>query len=177
MLNIYNKKSHQGGVVLLVGLMLLVIMTIIGLVAIRGTTQQEKMSAGNQQQTQTFQAAEAGIRQVVAEISAEDPALIGVPLPSTGVKGIEILVTAISNGQSPEASQMPTRSPVFDSKSGLSASATVKWTGTALVEGSSIGKFALYQFDIDSTASQAGTGAVSAHSQGVGYIGPKGADR
>lgn len=167
-----KKQASQRGVALLIGLILLLVLSVLGLAAIRNTSQQTMMAAGNQQQTLTFHAAEAAIHLIMAELAGDQT---GVVTPANG--GMQLLVTAITNGKNPAASAVPVRKPAFDSSSGLSAAAGIKWTGTTLVEGGSIGKFGMYQFNLDSNATQAGTNAIDHHQQGIGFIGPKAGDR
>lgn len=52
----------QHGAVLLVSLMILLIMTVLGIAAMSGTTMEEKMAANSQQRQQAFQAAETALR-------------------------------------------------------------------------------------------------------------------
>lgn len=163
----HGSFQRQSGVALLIGLILLLVMSIIGLSAIRGTTQQERMAAANQQQTQTFQAAEAAIRVVMAELRGD----AGVETPPDD-GGMQMLVKAINNGKSPPDSQIPKREAVFDDDAKLEATAAVTWTGTGVAAGGSIGKFSFYQFQVDSSAKQSGTNAQAQNRQGIGYIGP-----
>lgn len=60
--------ASQRGVALIVGLILLLVLTMIGVIAIKSSTQQERMAAGYQQQAQTFQAAESAIRLVTGQL-------------------------------------------------------------------------------------------------------------
>lgn len=57
-------RARQRGAALMVSLMFLLVMTMLGLAAIRATTQQTRMAAGMQFQTSAFQAAEAAIRTI-----------------------------------------------------------------------------------------------------------------
>lgn len=54
-------RSEQSGVALPVALILLVVVTLIGLAAIRGTTTQQKMTANFYDREVAFQTAEAGL--------------------------------------------------------------------------------------------------------------------
>ena len=53
---------RQGGVALIVGLILLVVATLLGLVGVRGTTLQERMSANLYDRSLAMQASEAALR-------------------------------------------------------------------------------------------------------------------
>jgi len=54
--------NRQQGVVLLVGLIMLLLMTIVGLAAIRGSNLQEVMAGNMRERQVAFQTAEAGLR-------------------------------------------------------------------------------------------------------------------
>lgn len=54
--------QRQRGVVLFVSLLLLLILTLIGLAAVRNTTQDERLAADQRDQDLAFQAAEAALR-------------------------------------------------------------------------------------------------------------------
>ncbi len=54
--------SRQSGAVLIVGLIMLLLMTIVGLAAIRGSSLQELMASNLRDRNLAFQAAEAGLR-------------------------------------------------------------------------------------------------------------------
>ncbi|WDS37476.1 PilX N-terminal domain-containing pilus assembly protein [Pseudoxanthomonas sp.] len=70
--------GHQRGVSLVVALILLLIMTLLGLAALRTTGLQEHMSANMIDRNAQFQAAESALRQAEAQISA------GVTIPDSG---------------------------------------------------------------------------------------------
>ncbi|MGH8455893.1 MAG: PilX N-terminal domain-containing pilus assembly protein [Stenotrophobium sp.] len=148
---------------LMVGLMLLLVLTLLGIAAIRGTTTEERMSANSQQHVTTFQATEAAIRQVMAEARGD------------GADGPEhILITARKNGISPKAEDIPKRTP--ESGHGITAKAGVVYTGMAARPNSSLGEgvgMVDLQFTIDATGKQAVTNASAHHQQGVSRPGPK----
>lgn len=54
--------GNEHGAVLVVGLMLLVVLTLLGVVAMQGTTLQERMAGNMREQEQAFQSAEAALR-------------------------------------------------------------------------------------------------------------------
>ncbi|MGL6160039.1 pilus assembly PilX family protein [Microbulbifer sp.] len=74
-----SKITAQRGATLLVGLIMLLLMTVIGLAAMRGSGMQELMAGNMRDRNQAFQAAEAGLR-------AGEGVLNGATLPtfSTG---------------------------------------------------------------------------------------------
>ncbi len=59
---IYRTLGNERGAVLVVGLMLLVVLTLLGVVAMQGTTLQERMAGNMREQEQAFQSAEAALR-------------------------------------------------------------------------------------------------------------------
>lgn len=62
LLNIAHSPRHQQGVVLIVGLIIMLLLTIIGLAAVRGSSMQELMAGNVRDRNLAFQAAEAGLR-------------------------------------------------------------------------------------------------------------------
>ncbi len=76
-----NSPQAQSGVVLAVVLILLVIMTLLGLAAMRGTLMEERMTANQLDRSLSFQAAEAALREGEA-VAAGKPVM-----PGNGVLG------------------------------------------------------------------------------------------
>ncbi|WP_444926615.1 PilX N-terminal domain-containing pilus assembly protein [Microbulbifer sp. TRSA002] len=64
-----KKPKNQVGATLLVGLIILLLMTFIGLAAIRGSGMQELMAGNMRDRQLAFQAAEAALRLAEAELS------------------------------------------------------------------------------------------------------------
>lgn len=64
-------RSRQSGVALVVALILLVVATLIGLAASRGTLLQERMSSNSYDRSLAFQRSEAALRAAEAEITAD----------------------------------------------------------------------------------------------------------
>jgi len=79
-MNTYAMKSRAGerGAALIVSLILLVIMTMLGLIAIRGVTQQERMAGNSQSRNVSFQANEKALRDIETKIEATNPRLTQV---------------------------------------------------------------------------------------------------
>ncbi len=65
----------QRGAALIVSLIMLVIMTMIGLVAIRGVTQQERMAGNSQSRNVSFQVNEKTLRDIEERVEANNPRL------------------------------------------------------------------------------------------------------
>ncbi|MFK7816516.1 MAG: PilX N-terminal domain-containing pilus assembly protein [Gammaproteobacteria bacterium] len=57
-----NLQSKQQGVVLVIGLLMLLVITMVGVTAMSGTTSNERMAANHQFQSLSFQAAESAIQ-------------------------------------------------------------------------------------------------------------------
>jgi type IV pilus assembly protein PilX len=79
----FPNRARQQGITLVVVLLLLVIVTLLGLAAMRGTVMQERMSGNAAARAIAFQAAEAVLRE--AESYAANPARPAIP--STGCSG------------------------------------------------------------------------------------------
>lgn len=65
-------KTKQTGVVLVVGLIFLLVMTIIGVTAIQGSTMQERMAANSSDRNAVFQGAEIALQVGEAQVIAQD---------------------------------------------------------------------------------------------------------
>lgn len=57
-----SKTKNQRGAVLMVALIMLLLLTVIGMAAIRGSTLQERMAGNMRDRNVAFQSAEAGLR-------------------------------------------------------------------------------------------------------------------
>jgi len=65
-----TSRKSQRGVAIVVALVLLVVVTLVGLAAVRGTIMQQKMTANFYDREVAFQAAEAALRQGEADVQA-----------------------------------------------------------------------------------------------------------
>lgn len=93
MCNSYYLKGssrHQRGAVLIVGLIMLLLMTIIGLASVRGSNLQEMMAGNMRDHQVSFQAAEAGLR-------AGELAVNGINPPDTSGGSVG-LMQVLENG-------------------------------------------------------------------------------
>lgn len=59
---LHRTLGNQRGAVLVVGLLLLMVLTLIGVASMQSTTLQERMAANMREQEQAFQSAEAALR-------------------------------------------------------------------------------------------------------------------
>lgn len=156
----YARASRQGGAVLIIGLMLLLVMTIIGVVALQSTTLDERISANAQYKMLTFQAAEAGLQQAWEH---DDLGLKTFPDAVPGSTPVTLGATA-TNG----VPALPTAS-LQTGVAGANAeiSVTQSYVGSEanpIVPGYSLGAGRTgHYFDIDATATIDGAGARSTH--------------
>jgi type IV pilus assembly protein PilX len=77
-----DRRQSQSGVALIVALILLVVMTLLGLGAMRSVTLEEKMAANTFDRSLSFQAAESTLRQAEAILNVVPPA--SPPTPAAG---------------------------------------------------------------------------------------------
>jgi type IV pilus assembly protein PilX len=70
-----NRRFGERGAALVVSLIILVIMTMLGLVAIRGVTQQERMAGNSQSRGVSFQATEKALRDIEEKVESIHPRL------------------------------------------------------------------------------------------------------
>ena len=69
MLHIPTLQKQQRGVVLVISLMVLLVLTLLGISSLDGSSMEEKMAANSQTASSTFQKAESAIRQTFYEES------------------------------------------------------------------------------------------------------------
>lgn len=82
MKTLHTTPRHQHGAVLVVVLILLIVMTLLGLAAMRGTVLEERMSANLLDRSLAFQATEAALREGESLVATTRPAI--TDLPSSG---------------------------------------------------------------------------------------------
>jgi type IV pilus assembly protein PilX len=69
----FNIRPGEQGAALVVSLIILVIMTMLGLAAIRGVTQQERMAGNSQSRGVSFQATEKALRDIEEKVESIHP--------------------------------------------------------------------------------------------------------
>lgn len=176
-------RPSQHGMALAVGLLLLLVLTIIGLTAVRMTTQQSRMAANYQFQTLSFQGAEGVIRQIVDEARSQDPSVEN------------ILITAIFSATMPGAEEeeegeeeqggAPEEEPderlarsleLQTDHLNVSASANIRYIRQAPATGFSLGvgtgAVVAHQFEIMGNGEIPNTNARAQHQQGIERVGP-----
>lgn len=179
--------SNQRGVALIVGLILLLVLTIIGVVAIKSSTQQERMSASYQQQALTFQGAESLLRMTVSWLNNNAGANLPAGTPDLLTQSVAIapatLLTPVTATPTPDggAANTPAGSIqlVGDTYNQAVAASTTTvanfyHTGTGGISpGMDIGKFTAFAFDVNAVSFHPPTGSRSNNILGISYIAPK----
>lgn len=182
-------KSRQQGVALLVGLILLLALTMIGIVAVRSSTQQGRMALNYQQQAQTFQSAESAIRLIMAQLQGSPGTNLSLAIMNT-----DLLSNALATAPNPALSAATATPPALPSGAanivastaassgvGYNSNANVYSTGICgdgtslcpMMSGFSLGKYTAFSFEINSVATQPATMAQSNNVQGVVFVAPK----
>lgn len=87
-----STTNKQSGAVLMVALIMLLLLTLIGMAAIRGSTLQERMAGNMRDRNVAFQSAEAGLRSAEAVLNGA-----AIPNFSGATKGYGQPVTAPGN--------------------------------------------------------------------------------
>lgn len=140
---------RQSGAVLIVSLIMLLVLTVVGVTAMRSSTLEEKMSANIMNYNVTFHAAESAIENALDDTDS--------------------LVQAILT-----SNKVTVDLDVGDSS--IDSSADVTYLGSGIAFGFSLGQnssaFSSYRFDATGTAIRDNSGANISMSQGVRRIGP-----
>ena len=162
-----KSKHGQRGIALVVGLILLLVVTILGITAIRSSTQEERMAANSQQQQITFQLAEAAIRSMMGELR-------GLIAPPAGRTRSPII--AALNPANPVVPAETIATPQPAVSNGVTSTAVITYVNTSGATGYKLGveqgTYVCYNFNITATATQAGSSAFDQHVEGVCRVGP-----
>jgi Tfp pilus assembly protein PilX len=149
----YNRTPHgQSGSALLIGLIILVVITLIGVSGVRGVIMEKNMASNNQYKVLVFQAAETGIEGALADGSA--------------------FVAAINT---PVSGTWPTRNynvTHADNKFAVTSTAQIQVGTPTVPVGYSIGEFVSYPFTITSDGAIASINAADRHIQKATKIAP-----
>lgn len=78
-----SSRAEQRGVALVVALVLLVVLTLVGLAAVRGTIMQQKMTSNFRDRQIAFQVGEAGLRQAQIVVQGLTTPISAAALPAT----------------------------------------------------------------------------------------------
>jgi Tfp pilus assembly protein PilX len=126
-----NASNRQAGVTLFITLIVLLVVSVMGLGALRMSMSQNKVSLNTRLDTMTFQAAESGIRSVLQEASGSNIA------SSTNVIGATLVLGVCSDPKSVAATCVVYRC-VTQAKSNVagacSTTSSLDGTGTSRAE-------------------------------------------
>jgi hypothetical protein len=146
-------RRGEEGAVLIVSLLILLVLTVIGVVALNTGSFQEKMAFNTQERVAAFHAAESGIRSMMLD----DPKFL----------------EAITDPTPPKQAFGSYHGTVYsDSVTISSATLTYLNEFGALPEGYSVGDFVSHRFVITGEGRRLGSRALSINLQGAERIGP-----
>lgn len=136
----------QRGMVLVVGLLMLLVITILGVSALSNATLEQRMAANSQNAGITFQTAESAITRSLADGDLLDKAMMTLS---------------------------PIDTSYSEFGAALTVSSRVSTSGTQVLPvGSSIGNVGAYAFDVTGAARMPSTGADSEHLQRIRKLAP-----
>jgi type IV pilus assembly protein PilX len=157
-LNLWEKRglglSKQRGAALVVGLLLLLVLTVLGISGLVMATMELQMAGNQQYQERAFQAAEFGIEQAM-----RSPAINTTYTAASPLVGTATVVAGPSSGQTDSANT----ELYFDAEAGITP---VPGGGYSLGTG-----LQAYHFVIESEGTSA-RGATDAHTQSFYILGP-----
>lgn len=90
-----RKPANECGAILFVSLILLIVLTLIGVTALRVSTMEERMAGNMRDRAIAFQAAEAALRAAEKLLGDGAPTAIGTYTGSSCTKGVFILVSNV----------------------------------------------------------------------------------
>ena len=141
--------NHQSGAALFVSLIMLLVLTVIGVTAMRSAVLEEKMAANTMNYNATFHAAESAIENALDDTNSLVQAILTE----------DVVTVNLDIGDS-----------------SITSNADVTFMGSGIAYGFSLGQnssaFSSYRFDATGTASRTNNGANVSMSQGVRRIGP-----
>lgn len=91
-----SPRGSQGGIALVVALILLVVMTLVGLSGLRNVTLEERMTANTFDRSVSFQAAEAALKEAEVLVQTQNLTMrpgAGICIAATGVCGPPVPLT------------------------------------------------------------------------------------
>ena len=168
---------HQSGAVLIVSLMIMLVMTIIGISALSGTTLEEKMAHNYQQSMIVFQGAETAIEKIII---AGDPGGAGIYDNPFYDVDQDPLVTSLSAGLNDTSTVVAYDETVMDpnnyvANAKLTTSSTVSFKGTNACPETSFEELICMVFDVTAAAGIAETDTNDTHVQTIERPAPGGA--
>ncbi|KAB7623153.1 PilX N-terminal domain-containing pilus assembly protein [Alkalilimnicola sp. S0819] len=140
----HQSRHAQRGAALAISLILLLVMTLLGVSAMRGTTLEEKMAGNTRNRSIAFQAAEAALREAETTLTGYDAAFISANFGD-----------GVGNG-------------LYDSNHDADPHDNTLWQGTRSVAANAVpGTAALPRYYIKEIGFVPGTGGSIGLSQGV----------
>lgn len=148
--------GNQTGMALAIGMLFLLILTIIGLTAVRSTTQQARMAGNYQFQNAAFQAAESALRGFQREARTN---------PSADTNALNAAINAGIGGTG--------QTRTYTLGGGITSTATMVYRGEGIMDEFSLsGKSAAQRFRIVANSTITNTNAQAQHELGLERIGP-----
>ncbi len=123
-----SPRATQRGVALVVALILLVVLTLVGLAAVRGTIMQQKMTSNFSDRQIAFQVGEAGLRQAQIVVQGLATPISTAALPATirncsPASGIVCLANPLTDTTLPAADIITVPKGSFNASGGGSVAA------------------------------------------------------
>jgi len=146
-----QNRQQQQGAALIIGLLILLVMTVIGVSALNTTTMDSRIASNVQNANVAFQIADSSGNETRTGVRADEI-----------IKDCAIAKDQLATPTTHDVSHNNLNNSQFESDS------AVKYTGqTTPPEGFSLDEFAGYGFDVDSTGQVAGTNTAVTIKQGL----------
>lgn len=154
--------QRQQGAALIFGMVILLVVTLVGITAMQGTTVQEKMAASVQFSEVAFQAAEDSVRTVTQEARSQRP-------PPAGNGNVLVDALNATNGN-------PVTRTAANGGLATTSNAVIAYTGATAAPGFSIGagsgNFVFHRYRITANGAAGDNVATSTLIQELGRVGP-----
>jgi hypothetical protein len=149
-----STRAGQSGAVLIAALLILLVLTVIGVAALRTGTFQERMALNTQERSAAFHAAETAIRRMIFDDPKYEEAI---------------------TDHTPPPQAFGSYHAALYSGSVTISSATLTYLDDfgALPAGYSVGSFVAHRFTIEGEGRRAGSRATAVNVQAVERVGPK----
>ncbi len=166
-----NISCRQTGIALFITLIVLLIVSVIGLSALRMSLSQSTISLNNRLDTMSFQAAESGIRGVLLEATGENIALstnvigatllLGVCTDATSTDATTCVVYRCATQANPSVAGACSSTDSLDGTGSSRAESRTRHTGQFNVVNSSVTMYQDYVFESVSKGCMLDSGACS----------------
>lgn len=159
-----TKQKNQQGMVLIVGLVLLTSLTLMGVMAVKMTTLDERIASNNQFRTIAFQGAESILSEISSVNVLTNVAVCDEEFPDEHCHKNAYLTGAKVDEDSAEALLVKAKAVIVDERE-------VDIPGSSIGEsGGAVLKMRVY--DIEATAELENTNARALHRAGIGRVIP-----